>query len=255
MPEPLVFDASALTDPGWRFRQNQDAVLLDDCVWSAPGSRCVTGKVELLVGVADGAAFAPCAAKASRMALKLLASEAAGGLGPHVARRIQRHMTDHVAGTRCEGMSSTLAAVRFSQGEAHVLSVGDSRVYRWREGKLLQVTVDHTVARRMLLDGSMTEEEATQAGSLYNDLDSALIASSLEDRFDVFHERHACQSGDLWLCCSDGITAALSDADLLDLLERERAGTLEVRVESIIAAAKRRHMSDDNLSLILVAVR
>lgn len=253
----MIFDASVATDPGWHFKQNQDAVLLDDQVWAARRSFGAFGKCQILVAVADGVAFSPCAAKASQTVLKLLSDtvKTTHGLPPSIARTIQRRITDKAAGTRCEGMASTLAAIRFIDDEAHVLSVGDSRVYLLREGRLSQITVDHTVARRMVNDGLLTVEEAGRAGSIYSDVDSTIVASDLEDRFDVCHEQRSCKTGDRWLCCTDGITAVLSDDEIADTLLRHPDQVLGSVAMLLIDNAKARRSSDDNLSVAIVAVR
>lgn len=255
MPDVLVFAAAATTHPGRRFRQNQDAVALGDEVWANAGVRTQTARDDLLVAVADGSAMAPCASRASRMVLELLVDEArrGAGLSPAVARALQRQIADRATGTPCEGMASTVAAIRFVAGIAHVLAVGDSRVYLLRDGRLRQVSVDHTVRHRMLRDGDLTPLEAEQAGSLYDDLDSAIVASGFEDEFDVFHTQEVCRIGDLWLCCSDGLTAALPDAVLLEILESHSSAPKR-QAETLVAYATAQPQCDDNVSAIVVAV-
>ena len=253
---PWTFSFAAGTDPGWKYAMNQDAVLVQGRVWQTcdieSGSIDTT---DLLAAVADGAAFAPCAARASRTVLELLAAQvnSVDRLGASTARRIQRQVTDKAAGTKCEGMSSTLAAAQFSQDGIRIVSVGDSRVYRWRAGELLQISVDHTVARRMVLQGDMTEVEATRAGSLYRDLDSALIASEFEEEFDVFSSSENLRDGDRWLLCSDGVTHALTDTEICALISSASFEPESV-VQAILSAAKAQRDSDDNLSVALISV-
>ncbi|MDZ5455260.1 PP2C family protein-serine/threonine phosphatase [Azohydromonas lata] len=258
MSTAAALHAAAVTDAGWRWRVNQDAVLLAGEVWSDPGPRtaCCELRAGMLAGVADGAAIAPCASRASRTVLELLRVQvqAAQGLSAATARTIQRLMTDRAAGTRCEGTSSTLATMRFAGGQVQLLCVGDSRVYLWRDGQLRQISEDHTVARRMLIEGEITAEEAAQAASLYGDLDSALTASELEDRFDVFFETHALRPGDAWLCCTDGLTAALTQAQLWQCLATSGTNDVGQTANTLLQAARNQRCSDDNISLVLAAV-
>lgn len=251
----LQFDAAAATDPGWRFKENQDAVLLDTQVWQGTARQSFSGRTALLVGVADGLAHAPCASRASRVVLEELVELAADGLVGKVTRMIHRRMTSVAMGTRCEGMASTLAAVQFSAEEVRVISVGDTRVYLWRDQRLRQITVDHTIANRMVREGDLAPENAFQAGSLYADLDSALVASEFEDEFDVFSTSLQPLPGDYWLCVSDGITGALPDAEIENLLASAQDPVPEAIVVSLLGAAKRNRCSDDNLSAIAVHVR
>lgn len=254
MDEPFCFDAAAATHSGWKYRENQDAVLLGRQVWQRPVIRTCSGRTQLLAAVADGVAFAPCAAQASRQVLKLLlhAVQAKGELSASAPRRIQRDAAARAVGTPCEGMAATLAAIELTAAGARIVSVGDSRIYRLRQGQLQQLTVDHSIGRRLVAAGEMTREQLDQAGSLYDDLDSTLVASEAESEFDV----HSCvsdlQVGDTWLCCTDGITQALSDSNLTLLLTKAPLGTA---VRAILDAARSNRDSDDNLSAIVISVR
>ena len=254
MQPALQFEAACVTDPGWRFAENQDAVLLGTQVLQGTARASLAGSPSLLVAVADGLAHAPCAAKASRMVLEELASIVGDRLTGSAARRIQQRMASTAAGTRCEGMASTLAAVQFTQDEVRVVSVGDTRVYLWRDGVLRQITVDHTIANRMVREGDLTPEQAMQAGSLYGDLDSALIASAFEDGFDVFSTALQPRAGDCWLCLSDGVHGALPDSGIEEILESIGESVVGSIAELLAGEAKGNRRMDDNLSAVVVKV-
>lgn len=185
----VLFDAAAGTHAGWKYAENQDAVLLGRRVWQKPLIRTCVDRPSLLAAVADGVAFAPCAARASRMVLEELVRlvEARGGLDAFAPRDIHRAMASTAAGTACAGMAATLAAVEFTEAQVRIVSVGDSLVYRYRAGQLLPLTVDHTLARRLVRTGELTQAQADRAGDLYQDLDSALVASESETEFEVHH--------------------------------------------------------------------
>lgn len=254
MSDTLRFDAAALTHPGWRYPDNQDAVLLDGRIWQSATLRRSQGRSRLLVAVADGVAFAPCADRASRLALQLLHADVQthGQLDAATLRRIQRAASQQVIGTRCAGMATTLAALDLSPTGARIVSVGDSRVYRLRGGALQQLTTDHTLAHRLLTRGELSPAELATAGSLYDDLDSCLIATESESDFDVFSGDYELQAGDVWLCCTDGITQALSDAALTELLGQ--SGPLVAVVRGIVETALGNRASDDNLSVVVIRI-
>lgn len=254
-PKILRFDGACATDPGWRFKENQDAVLLDSEVLQGTASAAADDRVSMLAAVADGLAHAPCGSRASRMVLDELVELASNGLSLDTPRVIQQRMLSRAAGTRCEGMGSTLAALHLRDGSARVIAVGDSRVYLWRNQQLRQVTVDHTIAARMVREGDLTLEQAERAGSLYSDLDSALVASEFEEAFDVFGTVEPLSAGDYWLCFSDGITSALSDAEIAAKLANDPQTTPERFAMDIVDSSKRVRSSDDNLSAVVVRVR
>ena len=250
-----VIDAAAATDPGWRYKENQDAVLLDTHIRQAVGALTKTHASRVLIGVADGVASGPCAAKASRMVLTELSRLANDTeLVGKFARTIQHRMTSIAAGTRCEGMASTLAAIQLSGDTVRVVSVGDTRVYRQRNGGMAQISVDHTIAQQMLHAGDITKEEARTAGSLYSDLGSALVASEFEEHFDIFGTTDHLCAGDRWLCVSDGITSALDDAAIARLLSNAESSAEQI-ARDIVKTAKRVRASDDNLSAAVAIVR
>lgn len=252
MSDTLRFDAAALSHSGWRYPDNQDAVLLDGRIWQSPTLRPSQGRSRLLAAVADGVAFAPCADRASRLALQLLHADvqALGQLDAAAPRRIQRAASKQVIGTRCAGMATTLAALELSTTGARVVSVGDSRVYRYRDGALQQLSTDHTLAHRLLTRGELSAAELAHAGSLYDDLDSCLIATESESDFDIHASDHDLQADDVWLCCTDGITQALSDAALTDLLSQ--SGQPVAVVRGLVEKALGNRVSDDNLSAVVV---
>lgn len=196
----------------------------------------------------------PARLRPSRLVLQLLpgAVQAQGGLDASAVRSIQRVAAAKAAGTPCAGMASTLAALELTPGGARIVSVGDSRIYRLREGCLQQLTVDHTIGRRLVAAGELSPEQFEQAGSLYDDLDSTLVALEAEAEFDI----HSCvsdlQEGDVWLCCTDGVTQALPDPDLALLLTRTPPGTA---VRAILDVARTNRESDDNLCAIVSIVR
>lgn len=255
MAERFCFDAAAGTHPGWKFRENQDAVLLGGQIWQRPVIRTCSDRTHLLAGVADGVAFAPCAAQASRIVLQLLVRivQENGGIDPSALRQVQREMAMKAAGSSCVGMAATLAALQLTPAGVHLVSVGDSRIYRLREGRLEQLSVDHTLGRRLIATGEMTVEQVERAGSLYDDLDNSLTASESGDGFEIHHAIGDLRADDVWLCCTDGATNALTDSELANMLTV--ASTPGAKARVILDSARSNRTSDDNLSAIVVTVR
>jgi PPM family protein phosphatase len=135
-------------------------------------------------------------------------------------------------------MGTTLVAARFSPNKQrlYVGHVGDSRCYRLRQGKLRQLTTDHTM-------GSLGVTGPT-ANHLYQ-----AIGVSPGLAIDLIVDKP--QDDDVYLLCSDGLSKMVSDDQLRDvLLEHE---DLESALYTLIEAANDRG-GNDNVTVIIVKV-
>ena len=114
------------------------------------------------------------------------------------------------------GMGTTCVAAMFAPeaSEVAVANVGDSRCYRLRQGRIDQLTRDHSlVSDAVHVAPWMTEDEIAQ-------LPPNVITRALGIREDVQIDvaRHAVEQGDLILLCSDGLTVELTDPEIFDVL-------------------------------------
>ena len=62
-------------------------------------------------------------------------------------------------------MGTTLVAARFSNGTFSIANVGDSRIYLFREGQLLQLTEDHSLVMEQVRRGMITLEQAKKSSA------------------------------------------------------------------------------------------
>lgn len=133
---------------------------------------------------------------------------------------------------RHNGFVSTFSAVVFKSATAHFLHVGDSRIYRYRQGKLLQITKDH--CRQGLGDkGFLTR------------------ALGIDSQVEVDYQTHELQRDDIYLLSTDGVHDWLSNTQLGELLSQQT--DLEQCANDIVAQAAMAG-SNDNLSCLLVKV-
>lgn len=130
------------------------------------------------------------------------------------------------------GMVSTLSAMILKSNTAHIFHVGDSRIYRLREGNLEQLTRDHRV----------------WAGNDRNYLNRAM---GIEPRLEVDYQALPLRRGDLFLMTTDGVHDFIDEKSLKMLLTES---------EDLTAAAKRiikkaaDNQSDDNLTCQLLRI-
>ena len=105
---------------------------------------------------------------------------------------------------------------RFFQDEQlTVCHVGDSRAYLFREGRLRQLTKDHTIAQEMVDLGEISSSEAV-THNLRNVLTNALGDTGKAVRPDVY--RFRLRSGDVLLLCSDGLTDMVANEQIAGTL-------------------------------------
>ncbi len=146
---------------------------------------------------------------------------------------------------RLSGMGTTLVALVVQERRVWVLNVGDSRCYRLRNGRLEQLTLDHSLVEEQVRIGRMSRSEALRS-PLRNVITRALGTQNCvtPDCFEFQSE-----PGDLFLLCSDGLTRELPDGTIQSLLDV--ALTLEDRAARLVEAAKRAG-GHDNITCILV---
>lgn len=141
-------------------------------------------------------------------------------------------------------MGTTLLAVTVSGDMLLSAHVGDSRLYRLRNGELSCLTRDHTVWQQMIDEG-MSDDSALAHAGARGVLTRALgVLETVEPDLN----RHSLMPGDLFLMCTDGLTDMLHEEEMAGLLG---AKSLELAARSLIAEANA-HGGRDNISLVLL---
>ncbi len=142
------------------------------------------------------------------------------------------------------GMGTTLTLLWPSKCEILIAQVGDSRAYLIRDGKVRQVTEDHSLVGDMVRRGVLTEEQAA-CHPMRNYITRAVgTEDSIET--DVFIEER--KTGDRWLICSDGLYGQISRRRLEELAQTEDP---EEAADQLLQAALEAG-GKDNISLILM---
>ena len=145
------------------------------------------------------------------------------------------------------GMGTTVVGLLLEGATAAVAHVGDSRAYRLRDGRLDQLTEDHTWVQEQVVAGFLSREQA-RSHPLKN-----VVTRALGGESDVVVEAREVevQPGDLYLLCSDGLTTMLSDADIRERLNA--GGGLNEICRTLVNDANARG-GVDNVTVVLLAI-
>jgi len=147
----------------------------------------------------------------------------------------------------CAGMGATIVGAVAQGGLITVAHVGDSRAYLLRDGVLQQITEDHSFVAEQVRRGILTADEGLRS-ELQNVITRAL---GPEESVDPDIEELHVQPGDLLLLATDGLTKPVGDAEIRDILKRERS--MEIACDALIAAAVA-NGGDDNITCMLLRV-
>jgi type VI secretion system protein ImpM len=211
---PLHFRSAAASDVGRVRETNEDAFLErpESGIWA----------------VADGLGGHRDGEIASRMVCDALSS-----LGPcasfdeaiEAAQGRLREVNDHLLRTAARSLvgersGSTVVALLVRGTRCAVLWAGDSRVYRWRTGRLERLTHDHSSAESGRAAGRVESSSVTRAVGVHPTL-----------TLDVLQDR-VC-AGDRFLLCSDGLTRMLPEAGIRLWMESPE---IQVAVDGLIKA-------------------
>ena len=225
-----------LTHPGLRRDLNEDTYHGD-------------GELGLWL-VADGMGGHEYGEVASALAREAIVREV--GRGASLARAIRVADEDIIAASRKRSdalpMGTTVVVARVEGNRFEVAWVGDSRVYLWRDGKLVQLSQDHSYVHELIERGEISVEQArthpqrnvvTQALGVTQPQD--LNVETMSGEFGV---------GMQLLLCSDGLTEEVPDARIAGILSRQDCSAQE-SVDELVSAALDNGGSD-NITAILV---
>lgn len=213
-----------------------------------------------LAVLADGMGGYNAGEVASGMATALIGSEVEKYLDTHGARNVRGLIETEVSRANSAiyqsaqsqpqyaGMGTTLVMALFGDDGLTVAHIGDSRLYRLRDGALEILTRDHSLLQEQIDSGMITAEEARRSQNK-NLVTRALgVDPSVEPEI---HE-HDALPGDVYLFCSDGLNDMVDDDDI-SLTLQALSGNLDLAATQLIQMAND-NGGRDNVSVILVRV-
>ncbi|EIC30761.1 MULTISPECIES: type VI secretion system-associated protein TagF [Methylomicrobium] len=235
-----VTESAGLSVVGMRRKLNEDAIL----------ERCEAG----MWAVADGMGGHSAGDVASKTAVAALAKiSGQDGIDRYQERveaclqSVNRELL-RMAESRGHGqiIGSTIVVLLISGKHFRYLWAGDSRLYRYRQGILEQLTQDHSLSPP-IADGGLGASEASAVPVHENVITRAVGADELLE-LDAGEGEIA--DRDLFILCSDGLIKELADADIIAYC---MAGSPEEIVRNLVREAEMRG-GRDNISVVIVSV-
>ena len=141
------------------------------------------------------------------------------------------------------GMGTTLTALLVHAGKAHIAHAGDSRCYMFRDGRLRQLTDDHSWIAEQLRIGAITEAEAKASKFRH------VITKSIgfERDIDADLKSVPVSAGDCFVLCSDGMSNYVEHGEL----ERIVAMTWYRRLPGQLIELANQRGGDDNITVVV----
>jgi serine/threonine protein phosphatase PrpC len=146
------------------------------------------------------------------------------------------------------GMGTTLVVCLFFDNKIMVGHLGDSRLYRLREGKFSQVTRDHSLLQEQIDSGIITAEQAKHA----QHKNLVTKALGIDPQVEPEIKEYEARTGDIYLLCSDGLCDMVDDDDMGMTLQAI-GGNLKLAAQQLVQMAND-NGGKDNVSVILVRV-
>ncbi|MEO7113879.1 MAG: Stp1/IreP family PP2C-type Ser/Thr phosphatase [Polyangiaceae bacterium] len=147
------------------------------------------------------------------------------------------------------GMGTTVVGAMFSPSKKrmYIGHVGDSRCYRVREGKIEQLTRDHSLINDYLLAmPDLTDEQRSELPK--NVITRAL---GMQDQVVVDLQHDDPHPGDIYILCSDGLSGMIEDAEIQNIIQR--APNIGDACRELIAKANE-HGGEDNITAVVIKI-
>jgi serine/threonine protein phosphatase PrpC len=176
-------------------------------------------------------------------ALRAAATKANDELGKHAKSSADRDM------------GATLLAIATIGERLHWISIGDSLLYLFRNGDLIRLNEDHSMAQQIdfMAEKGLIDEDAAKDHPDRNSLTSAVCGKPIK-KLDCPDAPMELEKDDLILMASDGL-ATLSDNEIAKVLQKNRKRSSAEMVMLLLAAVEgKKDKTQDNVSIGLVRV-
>lgn len=150
---------------------------------------------------------------------------------------------------QCAGMGTTIVACILHEAVLSIAYVGDSRLYRYRESRLEQITRDHSLLEELIARGHYSREDAVKL--VRKNIVTRALGTEENAKVDVIEE--TLETGDILLLCSDGLNDMVSD-EVIGLTLGKYTDNVEQAAKALIDLALE-NGGRDNVSVVLARVK
>jgi protein phosphatase len=229
----VIGRVATITDTGRKRRRNEDAYV------SEPP----------LFAIADGMGGAQAGEVASRLAAAAVREIGAGAGGEErifeLIQEANRRVYDRSStDPNTSGMGTTMTVALVEDANVAFGHVGDSRAYLIRDGRMEQLTEDHSLVNELMKSGKLSREEA----QTHPQKSVITRAVGTDPDVDVDTFTVPVEPGDVFLLCSDGLTDVVSEDEILDLVERNRTD-IDRALRALVKEANRGG-GEDNITVV-----
>ncbi|MBS1219843.1 MAG: serine/threonine protein phosphatase [Proteobacteria bacterium] len=245
-----VIEVATATHPGMVRSHNEDSIAADAGLG--------------LAVLADGMGGYNAGEVASGIAVAMVSSELKKALaavngaldtataerlvGEHAMRANNAIFQAAQGQSQYSGMGTTLVVALWHDNALVVGHIGDSRLYRFRDGKLEQLTRDHSLLQEQIDSGLITKEQARHS----QNKNLVTRAVGIDPEVEAEVHSYPVQIGDIYLLCSDGLNDMVTD-EAMELTLASLQANLPLAAEQLVQQAND-NGGRDNVSVILARV-
>ena len=147
----------------------------------------------------------------------------------------------------CHGMGTTVVATLFADDALIVGHVGDSRLYRRRDGRFEQITEDHSLLNDYIKIKHLSAEEIAN----FPHKNVIVRALGMKDSVQVDVHIDNPRLGDIYVLCSDGLSGMVKDQEISDVVMTER--DLDIVCDRLISMANK-NGGLDNITVVAIRI-
>ncbi len=238
---------ASLTDKGLVRETNQDSFAAGE----------LSGEVAWLV-VCDGMGGANGGNIASAMTVKSISESISSGYREGMNSNSIRDLLISAASVAnvsvydmsksveaLHGMGTTVVAAIIASGVAHIIHAGDSRAYIFDEGRLSQVTRDHSVVQMMRESGKLTPEEAKE----YPRRNVITRALGVDRATEVEYNEVELSGSGMVFVCTDGLVNFVDDSEIEKTLKENKVDDCP----RILIDLANKNGGADNITVVIAA--
>jgi len=241
----MKFEYSSLTKIGFQRYDNEDAIGVYET------------NEGLLTVVCDGLGGNKAGEIASQLCRDVIHSCFIESIEPNYLERIKfaiveankKIMNKADDNLNLKGMATTAEVLFIKDSVAYWGHVGDSRIYNFKNGKLKQLTKDHSLIQKLIDDGYLTMKEAENHPN--KNIITRAIGDNLTIDVDVSKLRLNSKDDIKFLVCTDGVTTVVSDIELETIINGYDFKTIPEKLSHLIEERG----APDNFSFVFIGMK